>query len=52
MCTARVGRNTILELMSESGVIKPERVQDLFREAEELSRILVASAKTAKKGIR
>ena len=41
-----------LELMTESGIVKQERLQDLFCEAEELTRILVASAKTAKRAIR
>lgn len=41
-----------LELVSESGIMKPERLPDLFREAEELTAIFVASAKTAKREIR
>jgi four helix bundle protein len=41
-----------LELMTESGIVTQEKLQDLFREAEELTSIFVASAKTAKKGIR
>lgn len=41
-----------MELMSESGIMRPEGLQDLFREAEELTSIFVASAKTAKRGIR
>jgi hypothetical protein len=38
--------------MAESGIVKPEKLQHLFREAEELTSIFVASAKTAKRGIR
>jgi hypothetical protein len=38
--------------MVESGIMGEERLRDLFREAEELTAIFVASAKTAKKGIR
>ena len=41
-----------LELMTESGIISEEKLRDLFREAEELTAIFVASAKTAKRGIR
>lgn len=41
-----------LELMVQSGITREEKVQGLFREAEELTSISVASAKTAKKGIR
>jgi four helix bundle protein len=41
-----------LELMAESGIVKAEKLQNLFREAEEVTSIFVASAKTAKKGIR
>jgi four helix bundle protein len=41
-----------LELIVESGIMNEEKVRDLFGEAEELTSIFVASAKTAKKGIR
>ena len=41
-----------LELMVESGIMNWEKLNDLFREAEELTSIFVASAKTAKRGIR
>jgi four helix bundle protein len=38
-----------LELMSEAGVLKPPGPVDLLREANELTAIFVASAKTAKR---
>ena len=41
-----------LELMAESGIMSGEKLKDLFREAEELTAMFVASAKTAKRGIR
>jgi four helix bundle protein len=41
-----------LELMVESGIMNEERLKALFREAEELTSIFVASAKTAKRGLR
>jgi len=41
-----------LEFLAESGIVNHERLQELFREAEELTSIFVASAKTAKKAIR
>jgi four helix bundle protein len=41
-----------LELLIESGILVQDRLHDLFGEAEELTKIFVASAKTAKRGIR
>lgn len=38
-----------LELLSESGIVHETRLASLKREAEELMRMLVSSAKTAKK---
>ena len=38
-----------LELLTESGIIKQERLTDICHEADELAAILVASVKTAKK---
>ena len=37
-----------LELLHESGLVKPERLADLIREADELVAITLASRKTAK----
>ncbi|MBI5589082.1 MAG: four helix bundle protein [Deltaproteobacteria bacterium] len=37
-----------LELLSEAHIIKAERLSDLIKEADELTAILVASAKTLK----
>lgn len=36
-----------LELLSESGVVKPQRIQDLSQECGELVAILTASVRTA-----
>jgi four helix bundle protein len=41
-----------LELIAEAGIVRQEKLQELFREAEELTSIFVASAKTAKKNTR
>ena len=38
-----------LELLVEAGILKQPTVQELLREAEELTAIFVASAKTAKR---
>ena len=37
-----------LELLEESGLIKPERLKELIKEANELLAIFIASRKTAK----
>ena len=37
-----------MELISEAGLLKPEVVADLMREANEITAIIVASLKTAK----
>ena len=37
-----------LELLSESGIVKAEKLADLHKEAEELTAILVTSVKTLK----
>ncbi|MDI6738759.1 MAG: four helix bundle protein [Candidatus Edwardsbacteria bacterium] len=37
-----------LELLTESGIVKPELLRDLMKEADELTAILVTSAKTLK----
>ena len=37
-----------LELLGESGIVKPGLLQDLTKEADELTAILVTSAKTLK----
>jgi four helix bundle protein len=39
-----------LELVSEAGLIKPERLAELLREGNELLAIAIASRKTAKNG--
>lgn len=38
-----------LELLAESGTVKPERLTDLMRDADELTAILVASVRTIKR---
>ena len=38
-----------LELLSDSGIVKGELLGDLMKEADELTAILVTSAKTIKK---
>jgi four helix bundle protein len=38
-----------LELLTESGIISPERTKDLLAEAKELAAIFTASQQTAKK---
>ncbi|MFB3922000.1 MAG: four helix bundle protein [Terriglobia bacterium] len=38
-----------LELLADSGIVKPSKLEQLHREAEELIAIFVVSAKTAKK---
>jgi four helix bundle protein len=40
-----------IELIEESSLIKPERLSDLKREANELVSIFVTSLKTARKGL-
>ena len=40
-----------LELLSETGVVRPERTQDLLKEANELVAIFGASLRTSKLGI-
>ena len=37
-----------IELMSETGVVKSKRLEDILSEARELSAIFTASQKTAK----
>ena len=39
-----------LELLKESGLIQPERLRELIKEADELVAIATASRKTAKVG--
>ena len=39
-----------IELLSDSGIVKTERLSDLKKEADELTAILVASVKTIKSG--
>ncbi len=39
-----------VEILEESGVVKPERLRDLLKEAYELLAIFTASRKTAKQG--
>jgi four helix bundle protein len=39
-----------LELLKESGLIQPERLRELIKEADELVAIVVSSRKTAKGG--
>jgi len=41
-----------LELLNETGVIRPERTQDLLKEANELVRIFGASLRTSKQGVK
>jgi len=38
-----------MELLTEAGILKPERLQSLMKEAEELLAITVASINTARK---
>ena len=38
-----------LELLTDSGIVKPKLLSDLMQEADELTAILVASVKTIKK---
>ena len=38
-----------MELLTESGIIKPERTEALLKEAKELAAILTASQQTARK---
>jgi four helix bundle protein len=37
-----------LEILSESGLVKPERLRELIKEADELVAIAMSSRKTAK----
>jgi four helix bundle protein len=41
-----------MELLIETGIILPERLKDLEKEADELLAIMVSSIRTAKKNIR
>ena len=41
-----------LELLGDTGVIRPERTQDLLKEANELVRIFGASLRTSKHGVK
>src|ERR1039457_1913763 len=41
-----------LELLGETGVVRPERTQDLLNEANELVRIFGASLRTSKHGVK
>jgi hypothetical protein len=38
-----------IELLTESGIVKPELTNDLLKEAKELAAILTASQQTAKR---
>jgi four helix bundle protein len=38
-----------IELLAEGGIVRPARLQNLLREAEELIAVFVQSAKTAKR---
>jgi four helix bundle protein len=40
-----------IELLTESGIIKPELTQELLKEAKELAAILTASQRTAKRTV-
>ena len=39
-----------LEILSESGLVKPEQLRELIKEADELVAIAMSSRKTAKAG--
>ena len=41
-----------LELLGETGVVRPERTQDLLNEANELVKIFGASLRTSKQGVK
>jgi four helix bundle protein len=41
-----------LELLTETGLVRPERAQDLLKEANELLAIFGASLRTSKSGVR
>jgi four helix bundle protein len=41
-----------LELLSETGVVRPERTKDLLKEANELVKIFGASLRTSKQGVK
>jgi len=41
-----------LELLSETGVVRPARTQDLLKEANELVRIFGASLRTSKQAVK
>jgi four helix bundle protein len=41
-----------LELLSESGIVKTDRLADLMKETDEIMAILVASAKTLKSRVK
>ena len=41
-----------LELLGETGVVRPERTQDLLNEANELVKIFGASLRTSKHGVK
>jgi four helix bundle protein len=38
-----------LELLSESGIVKPERLRELYREADELTAIFAATRQTVRR---
>jgi four helix bundle protein len=40
-----------LELLTESGIVKPEMTADLLKEAHELAAIVTASQQTAKRSV-
>ena len=40
-----------LEVLTETGVVRPDRAQDLQKEANELLAIFAASLRTSKRGI-
>ncbi len=41
-----------LELLTETGIVRPERIQDLLKEANELLAIFGASLRTSKSGVK
>ena len=41
-----------LELLTETGIVRPERIQDLLKEANELLAIFGASLRTSKSGLK
>jgi four helix bundle protein len=41
-----------LELLSEKGVVRPDKTKDLLKEADELVKIFGASLRTSKHGVK